>query len=129
MINTVFKEGHEDKYGIELEFNNHPKFEGGSMKLNLKTNAKMYIFANTKLVKEIQEFADLGEKPEEKIDLSYYTDRARDAAIEYINVGADYLEKASESQVKSFNSIELDLDVIAPILIVPEDAHVIKNTK
>ena len=129
LVQTIFEEG-KDQNAIDLEFHNHPKFEGGEMKLSLITNAKLYIFMNPILLREIEEFSDLGDKPEDKIDLSYYTEKATDSVVEYMNIGADYLEKASEEQEQApFSSIYLNLKVEAPLIFVPEDIKVIKKTK
>ena len=129
LIETVFEEDNADN-AIDLEFNNHPKFDGGTMRLSLITNAKLCFFMNPKLLREIQEFSDLGDKPDEKIDLSYYTEIARDNAIEYINIGADYIEKASEEQKQvAFSSIYLSFDVKAPLIFIPQDLEKIQRTK
>ena len=95
MVETVFPGNihSEGKDALILHFENNPRFEDGEMKIKLYTKAHQYIFANMLLIKELQEFFAAGEDPEDQVDLSYYTDRAKIKALEYINQGADYLEE------------------------------------
>jgi len=129
LIETVYSDDKDSDDALIIIFRNHPKFEGGKMKIAIQTNAALYIFVNMKLINQIQKFANLGEKPEDKIDISYYTDRARVAAVEYMNVGADYLEKARKEGKYIHQTIDADLDILAPIIFIPEDINIIKNTK
>lgn len=97
MVETVFpgKQHSEGKDALVLHFENNPRFEDGEIKIKLYTKAHQYIFVNMPLITELQEFFAAGEDPEDQIDLSYYTDRAKIRAMEYINQGADYIEEVS----------------------------------
>jgi hypothetical protein len=121
LTETVFPGGKssEGKNAIELQFRNNPRFEDGQMKVRLRTMAHQYIFANMPLIKELQEFFAAEEKDEDKIDLSYYTDRAKMRALEYINQGADYLEEVQQTEYVH-TGIQLDVEVFAPVLVIPE---------
>lgn len=95
MVETVFpgNQPSDGKDSLVLHFENNPRFEDGEMKIKLYTKAHQYIFANMPLINELQEFFASGEAPEDQIDLSYYTDRAKIKALEYMNAGADYIEE------------------------------------
>jgi hypothetical protein len=112
-----------------LALNNNPRFEKGPMKVKFMTHAFTYIFANMILVKAIQDFFNTGEEPEDKIDLSYYREQATLKALEYINAGADYMETVQEEQTYVHKGIDLDIRLIAPIVVIPEDIKEFDNKK
>lgn len=138
LVENIFSGDKDSDYALSLIFQNHPKFDGGSMRIEAKTNSTLCIYANMKLIAELQEFADFGEKPEDQIDISYYADRAKIAAIEYMNVGVDLFESGNKNndndlddqlrvsdsnapKIKNlFSSIFVDLDIEAPTIFIPD---------
>lgn len=121
LTETVFPGGAEaeGKDAIYIDVKNNPRFEDGEIKVKLCTKAHQYVFLNMNLINEIQEFFAVGQEPEDQVDLSYYTDRAKNKALEYVNQGADYLEEVSKTDYVH-KGIELDLEVFAPVIIIPE---------
>ena len=93
------------------------------MKVELTTKAYWYVVANMEIINEVQEFFG-GEKPEDKVDLTYYKDMARIKAMEYMNQGADYMESLAEEEGEYVhNSFDVDINIYAPVLFIPEDMH------
>lgn len=120
----------EGKDAIEIVFKSNPRFTDGQMKIKLRTNAHQYIFANMKLVNEVQEFFKTGEQPEDQVDLSYYTEQAKIKALEYINAGADYMESSANEPIEYVHSgIDADIEVFAPVIVIPESVSELTNKK
>ncbi|CAI2359786.1 unnamed protein product [Moneuplotes crassus] len=131
MIETVFpgNQPTDGKDSFLLHFENNPRYEDGEMKIKLYTKAHQYIFANMCLIKELQEFFAGGDSPEEQVDLSYYTDRAKIKALEYMNAGADYLEESQQDIEYVHKGIDVDIELFAPVLVVPESITDLRNKK
>ena len=116
------------KMRFKLNSNNNPRFEDGVIKLKLYTNAHQYIFVNMLLIQKIQDFFKTSDKPEEQVDLSYYTDQAKIRALEFMNQGADYLESTVQTEY-IHQGIDVDVEVLAPVLIIPESITDLTNKK
>ena len=65
------------KMRSKLNSNNKPRFEDGVIKLKLNTNSHQDIWVNMLLIQKIQDFFKTSDKPEEQVDLSFYTYQAR----------------------------------------------------
>ena len=91
------------KMRSKLNSNNKPRFEDGVIKLKLNTNSHQDIWVNMLLIQKIQDFFKTSDKPEEQVDLSFYTYQARKSILEFMNQGADYLESTVQTeQSRSF---------------------------
>lgn len=130
LTETVFPgEKHsEGKDAVIIHFEQNPRYEDGEIKLRMQTRAHQFIFANMILVKELQEFFGGSQEPEDKIDLSYYTDRAKIKALEYMNQGADYLNEVQQTEYVH-KGIEVDIEIFAPVLVIPESICDLTNKK
>ena len=93
------------------------------MLIDLTSKIYFHIVVNLRCIKAIQVmFAEAmadASKLGKEVDISYYTDAAAEAALQYINMGGEYLGSISSGEYKH-TSINAKIDLRSPKIFIPE---------
>lgn len=126
LTHTVFENDIDRKYTFEVEGLYTTSEEMNTLDVTSRSYGRQYIIVNLILVNAIQDFFKV---EEEKLDLSYYGDRAKAQAIDIINQGADFISKNSSKEMEVAQNQEedhvylrlnLNIDILTPVIFVPE---------
>ena len=120
LTHTVANEGYTGSNAVEIEVLRDTTKSIAPIKLSIETKAQQYVIANFRLLGALKDFFTVTEEGEEEIDLSYYGERAKVRALELMNQGAAYIDNVAQ-EGGPYEGVQLDLDVSAPIIIVPDD--------
>ena len=119
LTQTIFPPKYSSNEAIYISFLRNTTLDKGPIKLVLKSNAFQYVFANFQLISAVQDFFMLSGEGEDSVDISYYTEEAKIKAMEYISLGVDYIDTVAQEET-NYQGIEVDVDLLAPIILVPE---------
>ena len=119
LTQTIFPPKYNSKEAIYINFLRNTTLDKGQIKIVLKSNAYQYVIANFKLISIVQDFFMMNGEGEDSIDISYYTEQAKIKAMEYISLGADYIETVAQEE-STYQGIDIDVDLLTPIIMIPE---------
>ncbi len=103
----------------------NPRFEKSNLKVELTTHAYWYVFANMPVINEVTEFFNDEDPAETNSGLEYYKDQAKIKALEYMNMGSEYMENVNNTEQTDYvhQSFDVTVNLYAPVLFVPEDLN------
>jgi len=86
LLETVFPGDHSKKNlnALDMHIEMNPRMQKSQMLVDLKTHAYWYVVVNMPLLNEIQAFFG-GDSKDDKVDLTYYKQQAKQKAMEYMN--------------------------------------------